>query len=75
MTLTRNTVIQLLTVIQNRSRNWNRDIMTIVGCGMTDAELGAHVIGEFKKLSDADRNEVFESMARLKAAQISALAA
>lgn len=63
--LSRDALIRILSAIQNRACNWNRDILTITGCGMTDEEVGAHIMREFTKLSSEDRIAALASAKRI----------
>lgn len=53
----RSDLIKIVTRIQNRTCNWNRDILTI--CGMcSDAEIADHAQREFSRLDDEGKADV-----------------
>ena len=55
--MNRATLLAIVTRIQNRTANWNRDILTI--CGMcSDAEIAEHAQYEFSRLGDACKADV-----------------
>jgi hypothetical protein len=62
--LSRETLIRILTAIQNLARNWNRDILTF-SAFLDDEELGAHIMREFTKLSGSDRIAALSSAKRI----------
>lgn len=53
-TLSRKAMISVLTSIQNSPEHWDRDILTF-SAFLDDAELGKHVIDNFKVLGEESR--------------------
>ena len=55
--MTRPQLLRVLTRIQNRTVNWNRDILTF--CGMcSDAEIAEHAQREFGRLDGESKADV-----------------
>ena len=51
MTQTRKDLLQALTQIQNHPAHSHHDILTITGCGMSDAEVAAHIEANFAQIA------------------------
>ena len=49
--MTRTELIAELTKVQNDTRNWNRDILSITGMGMTDEQVAQHLKNERLRLA------------------------
>lgn len=62
--LSRNMLIRILSAIQNRAVNWNRDILTF-SAFLDDAELGSHIWSEFEKLDRENRAAVLTTSHRI----------
>ncbi len=45
-------LIAALTQVQNHQSNRNRDILSITGCGMTNAEVRAHLESCISRIAD-----------------------
>lgn len=62
--LSRDTLIRILTAIQNRAINWNRDILTF-SAFLDDEELGSHIWREFSILDGENRAAVLTASHRI----------